>query len=70
MSEQVIRRQQEMNRSKLRTLVQVGMLGAAAGVLMNFEFPIPVLAPPFIRWTFQRFRFWWGPLPWGLWRGC
>ena len=53
MSEQVIRRQQEMNRSKLRTLVQVGMLGAVAGVLMNFEFPIPVLAPPFYQMDFS-----------------
>ena len=32
---------------KTRTLVEVGMLGAIATVLMLFEFPLPFIAPPF-----------------------
>ena len=52
MSEQVIRNTQVMNRSKTRNLVQVAMLGAVAGVLMNFEFPLPFLAPPFYQMDF------------------
>ena len=53
MSEQVIRNTQVMNRSKTRNLVQVAMLGAVAGVLMNFEFPLPFLAPPFYQMDFS-----------------
>ena len=41
------------NRSKLRTTVQIGMLGAIALVLMFFEFPIPFIAPPFIKIDFS-----------------
>lgn len=53
MSEQVIRNTKVVNRSKTRNLVQVAMLGAVAGVLMNFEFPIPILAPPFYQMDFS-----------------
>ena len=52
MSEQVIRNTKVVNRSKTRNLVQVAMLGAVAGVLMNFEFPIPILRLHSIRWIF------------------
>lgn len=41
------------NRSKLRTIVQVAMLAAVSTVLMMFEFPIPFLAPPFIKMDFS-----------------
>ena len=40
------------NRSKLRTMVQIAMLSAVSAVLMMFEFPIPFLAPPFIKMDF------------------
>ena len=33
--------------TKTRKLVEIGMLGAIATVLMLFEFPIPFIAPPF-----------------------
>lgn len=33
--------------NKTRTLVEIGMLGAIAAILMLFEFPIPFIAPPF-----------------------
>lgn len=33
--------------NKTRKLVEIGMLGAIATVLMLFEFPIPFIAPPF-----------------------
>lgn len=45
----VNRKIRTQNRSKLRTTVQIGMLGAIALVLMFFEFPIPFIAPPFIK---------------------
>ena len=32
---------------------QVAMLGAVAGVLMNFEVPLPFLAHPFTSWIFR-----------------
>lgn len=41
------------NRSKLRTMVQIAMLSAVSAVLMMFEFPIPFLAPPFIKMDFS-----------------
>ena len=41
------------NRSKLRTTVQIGMLGAVAVVLMFFDFPIPFIAPPFVKMDFS-----------------
>ena len=40
-------------RSKLRTMVQIAMLSAVSAVLMMFEFPIPFLAPPFIKMDFS-----------------
>ena len=39
--------------NKTRTLVEIGMLGAIATVLMLFEFPIPFLAPPFYEMDFS-----------------
>ncbi|MDC7289957.1 ECF transporter S component [Blautia schinkii] len=53
MSEQVLRNGNVMERSRTRTITQVAMLGAVAGVLMNFEFPIPFLAPPFYQLDFS-----------------
>ena len=41
MSEQVLQRGNAVERSRTRTIAQVAMLGAVAGVLMNLEFPIP-----------------------------
>lgn len=41
------------NRSKLRTTVQIAMLAAVSTVLMMFEFPIPFVAPPFIKMDFS-----------------
>lgn len=38
---------------KTRTLVEIGMLGAIATILMLFEFPIPFLAPPFYELDFS-----------------
>ena len=49
----VNRKIRTQNRSKLRTTVQIGMLGAVAAVLMFFEFPIPFIAPPFIKMDFS-----------------
>lgn len=43
----------ERNRSKLRTMVQIAMLSAVSTVLMMFEFPIPFVAPPFIKMDFS-----------------
>lgn len=53
MSEQVLRNGNVMERSRTRTITQVAMLGAVAGVLMNFEFPIPFLAPSFYQLDFS-----------------
>ena len=53
MSEQVLRNRNMMERSRTRTITQVAMLGAVAGVLMNFEFPIPFLAPAFYQLDFS-----------------
>ena len=49
----VNRKVRTQNRSKLRTTVQIGMLGAVAAVLMFFEFPIPFIAPPFVKMDFS-----------------
>lgn len=38
---------------KTRTIVEVGMLGAIATVLMLFEFPLPFIAPPFYELDFS-----------------
>ena len=53
MSEQVLRSGNVTERSKTRTITQIAMLGAVAGVLMNFEFPIPFLAPSFYQLDFS-----------------
>jgi riboflavin transporter FmnP len=53
MSEQVLRNNDVMQRSRTRTIAQVAMLGALAGVLMNFEFPLPFLAPSFYQMDFS-----------------
>ena len=39
--------------NKTRTIVEIGMLGAIATVLMLFEFPIPFIAPPFYEMDFS-----------------
>ena len=44
MSEQVLRNGNVMARSKTRTITQIAMLGAIAGILMNLEFPLPFRA--------------------------
>lgn len=53
MSEQVLRQTKVNERSKIRTMAQIGMLGALAGVLMNMEFPLPFLAPSFYQLDFS-----------------
>ena len=53
MSEHVLRSGNAMDRSRTRTITQVAMLGAVAGVLMNLEFPIPFLAPSFYQLDFS-----------------
>ena len=53
MSEQVIKNGNVMERSRTRTIAQVAMLGAVAGVLMNFEVPLPFLAPSFYQLDFS-----------------
>lgn len=52
MSEQVLRRNVS-TRSRTRTITQIAMLGAIAGILMNLEFPIPFLAPTFYQLDFS-----------------
>ena len=53
MSEQILQRGNAVERSRTRTIAQVAMLGAVAGVLMNLEFPIPFLAPSFYQLDFS-----------------
>ena len=53
MSEQVLRNGNVMERSRTRTITQIAMLGAFAGILMNFEFPLPFLAPSFYQLDFS-----------------
>ena len=53
MSEQVLRSRNTMERSRTRTITQIAMLGAVAGVLMNLEFPLPFLAPSFYQLDFS-----------------
>ena len=50
---QVLRSGNAMDRTRTRTIAQVAMLGAVAGVLMNFEFPLPFLAPSFYQLDFS-----------------
>lgn len=53
MSEQVLKNGNVMERSRTRTIAQIAMLGAVAGVLMNLEFPLPFLAPSFYQLDFS-----------------
>ena len=53
MSEQVLRNGNAMARSKTRTVTQIAMLGAIAGILMNLEFPLPFLAATFYQLDFS-----------------
>ena len=53
MSEQVLRNGNVVARSKTRTVTQIAMLGAIAGILMNLEFPLPFLAPTFYQLDFS-----------------
>lgn len=53
MSEQVLKGGNVMERSRTRTIAQIAMLGAVAGVLMNLEFPVPFLAPSFYQLDFS-----------------
>lgn len=53
MSEQVLRNGNVMERSRTRTIAQIAMLGAVAGVLMNLEIPVPFLAPSFYQLDFS-----------------
>ncbi|MDO4274515.1 MAG: ECF transporter S component [Eubacteriales bacterium] len=53
MSEQVLRNGNVAARTRTRTITQVAMLGALAGILMNFEFPLPFLAPAFYQLDFS-----------------
>ncbi len=53
MSEQVLQGGNVMERSRTRTLTQIAMLGAVAGILMNLEFPLPFLAPSFYQLDFS-----------------
>ena len=41
------------DRSRIRYLAEVGMLSAAATVIMAFEIPLPFLAPPFYQLDFS-----------------
>lgn len=47
------RMEKTQNRSKIRTTVQIGMLGAVAVVLMMLDFPVPFLVPPFVKMDFS-----------------
>ena len=58
MSEQVLRNGNVVARSKTRTVTQIAMLGAIAGILMNLEFPLPFLAPTFYQLDFSETRYW------------
>lgn len=53
MSEEVLKSRDTAVRSRTRTMAQVAMLGAVAGVLMNFDFPLPFLAPSFYQMDFS-----------------
>ena len=53
MSEQVIKNNNAMERTRTRTVAQIAMLGAVAGVLMNLEVPLPFLAPSFYQLDFS-----------------
>ena len=68
MSEQVIKNNNAMERTRTRTVAQIAMLGAVAGVLMNLEVPLPFLAPSFYQLDFSEIppligSFAMGPVP-------
>lgn len=44
---------QERSNNRTRRIVQVGMLGAVAAVLMFLEFPLPFIAPTFYKLDFS-----------------
>ena len=52
MSTEVMAKQNERNRNKIRTMAQIGMLSAIATVLMLFEMPLP-FAPSFYEIDFS-----------------
>lgn len=52
MSTEVMEKQNERNRNKIRTMAQIGMLSAIATVLMLFEIPLP-FAPSFYEIDFS-----------------
>ena len=52
MSTEVMAKQNERNRNKIRTMAQTGMLSAIATVLMLFEIPLP-FAPSFYEIDFS-----------------
>ena len=52
MSTEVMAKQNERNRSKIRMMAQIGMLSAIATVLMLFEIPLP-FAPSFYEIDFS-----------------
>ena len=52
MSTEVMAKQNERNRNKIRTMAQLGMLSAIATVLMLFEIPLP-FAPSFYEIDFS-----------------
>ncbi len=56
MSEQVIKNGNVMERSRTRTIAQVAMLGAVAGVLMNLRYRCHFWHRPFISWISLRFQ--------------
>lgn len=51
----VARKKRNVGRSsaRIRKIAQIAMMGAAATVLMLFEFPLPFLAPPFYEMDFS-----------------
>ena len=54
MTEQAVRNANVMERSKVRIVAQIGMLGALAAVLMSYlKFPLPFLAPGFYEMDFS-----------------
>lgn len=54
-------------KSKVRSMAQIGMLSAIAVVLMLFEVPLP-FAPAFTRLISVRSRCWLAVLQWGRWQ--
>ena len=54
-------------KSKVRSMAQIGMLSAIAVVLMLFEVPLP-FAPAFYEIDFSEVRCWLAVLQWGRWQ--